>query len=472
MRTLPNKLETALESATNLISANRLDVFTKTPLVYAWANDLDDAWGRELYATYMLATRPPGGFSENNSKFSLVDYIQSFRTLFESIQENGFDAKVGAIPVGEKGITNGAHRLAAALVLGEKVVGDSSTEADHNYGFKFFQSVRIPEVFVDATVTEYLNYANRTTVFCAMGITTGLAGKIQKELDQAGFDTIYVKAIKLSEIGQRRLMKVLYGLNDWWTAELYESLSMERFNNQDSSYFFFVKSQTTEREIHFKSQIRNQHFDNFSFKKFHSTDNKEETIRVADCILNKNSFLVLNEAPIGSEERLITEISNHPYLSTLNPRNFAVDGSANLEIIGLRKARDIDFIEIEKNLSEVMPHSSSHNSEYRSLPISPTKLITDPRNYAVIDGYRFVSIPQTIAFKAHRGEGKDLLDISGLCGRSVSTHVYGDRNDRKIIIFLRFRLLMRRRVNRAIAPLPDGVQAIIRRIYVRVRDFF
>jgi hypothetical protein len=120
----------------------------------------------------------------------------------------------------------------------------------------------------------------------------------------------------------------------------------------------------------------------------------------------------------------------------------------------------------------VMPHSSSHNSEYRSLPISPTKLITDPRNYAVIDGYRFVSIPQTIAFKAHRGEGKDLLDISELCKRSVSTHVYGDVNDRYKIIFLRFRLLMRRRVNRAIAPMPDGVQAIIRRSYVRVRNFF
>lgn len=459
-----------MESATNLISANRLDVFTKTPLVYAWAHDLDDSWGQELYGAYMLATRPPKGFSENNSKFSLTDYVISFRALFESMKTNGFDAKKGTIPAGEKGITNGAHRLAAALVLRENVVQGISADIDHNYGFKFFQSVGLSECFVDASVVEYLSYAIQTTVFCAMGITSSLAANIQKELDRAGFETIYVKAIKLSEIGQRRLMKVLYGSNDWWTKELYESLALERFNNQESSYFFFVKSKTTENEIRFKSEIRNQYFDQFSFKKFHSTDNKAETIQVADSILNQNSLLVLNEAPIESEERLIREIRNHPYLSTLNQKTFAVDGSANLEILGIRKARDLDFIEIEKEFSEVVPHSASHNSEYQTLPIKPTKLIIDPRNYATIEGYRFVSVPQTIAFKAHRGEGKDLLDISELCKRNVSAFVYGDENDRRKIICLRFRLLMRKRVNRALAPMPDGLQVLIRKSYVRLRD--
>jgi hypothetical protein len=263
----------------------------------------------------------------------------------------------------------------------------------------------------------------------------------------------------------------LYGSNDWWTKELYESLSLERFNNQDSSFFFFVESKMAENEIHFKSEIRNQYFDHFTFKKFHSTDNKAETIRVADCILNQNSLLVLNEAPIQSEERLIREIRNHPYLSTLNPKSFAVDGSANLEILGIRKARDLDFIEIEKEFSEVAPHSSSHNSEYQTLPIKPTKLITDPRNYATIEGYKFVSVPQTIAFKAHRGEGKDLLDVSELCRRNVSGFVYGDENDRRKIVYLRLKFLMRKRVNRTIAPLPDGLQVLIRKSYVRLRDF-
>ena len=82
-----------MESPSNLISVNRLDVFSKTPLAYAWANGLDDAWGQELYKTYMLATRPPEGFSEDNLKYSLDDYIQSFRTLFESIKVRGFDPK-------------------------------------------------------------------------------------------------------------------------------------------------------------------------------------------------------------------------------------------------------------------------------------------------------------------------------------------------------------------------------------------
>ena len=75
-----------MESSINLISANRLDVFTKTPLAYAWANRIDQSWGLELYMRYMLATRPKNGFSEDNSKFSINDYLNSFRSIFNSIE--------------------------------------------------------------------------------------------------------------------------------------------------------------------------------------------------------------------------------------------------------------------------------------------------------------------------------------------------------------------------------------------------
>lgn len=459
-----------MESATNLISPNRLDVFTKTPLVYAWANNLDDEWGQELYASYMLATRPLDGFSENHSKFSLADYLETFRELFDSIKAKGFDPTLGAIPFGETGITNGAHRLAVALVLEKNVAREFSTEKDHNYGFKFFQSVGVSEKFIEAAVVEYIDYAFQTTVYCAMGISPGLAASIQKDLGLAGFDIIYRKAIKLSRIGERRLMHILYGSNNWWTSELYESLALERFNNHESSYFFFVKSRTPQDEIGFKSEIRNRYFNDFTFKKFHSTDSKSETIRLADSILNENSLLLLNEAPIESETRLINEIKAHSYLSNLSPKSFAVDGSANLEILGIREAKDLDFIELEKEYSELPPHSAAHNIEYRDFPIKPTKLIIDPRNYAIIDGYKFVNVPQTIAFKAHRAEVKDLIDISQLCKRNVSGFVYGDEKSRREVFYLRTRLVVRKKVNRIISPLPIWLQALIRKSYVWLRD--
>jgi hypothetical protein len=359
-----------------------------------------------------------------------------------------------------------------ALVLEENVAREFSPEIDHNYGFKYFQTIGVSEKFIEAAVVEYIDYAFQTTVFCAMGISSGLAANIQRDLGLAGFDVIYKKVIKLSRIGERRLMHVLYGSNNWWTSELYESLALERFNNHESSYFFFVKSKTPQDEIRFKSEIRDRYFDNYTFKKFHSTDNKSETIRLADSILNENSLLLLNEAPIESETRLINEIIAHPYLSKLNSKSFAIDGSANLEILGIRKAKDLDFIVLENEYSELPPHPSSHNMEYHDLPIKPTKLIIDPRNYAVLAGYKFVNVPQTIAFKAHRGEVKDLIDISHLSKRNVSGFVYVDEKSRREVFYLRARLLFRKRVNRIISPLPISLQALIRKSYVWLRDRF
>jgi hypothetical protein len=465
-------MEKVLESPSNLISVNRLDVFSKTPLVYAWANGLNDAWGQELYKTYMLATRPPQGFSEDNLKYSLDDYIKSFRSLFESIKLCGFDPKYGSIPSTEMGITNGAHRLASALVLGENVVRENSTEENHNYGFRFMQSVGIPEKFIDAIILEYLEYAQRSTVYCAMGITSSIAANIQKSLNQSGFSTVYVKAIKLSEIGKRRLMKVLYGANDWWTTDFYEYLALERFSNRDSTYFFFVVSKSSGEEILFKSEIRDKYFDHFTFKKFHSSDNNKETLRIAESVLNENSLFVLNEAPIESERRLIELIKGHQYLQNLDRKSFAIDGSANLEILGIRKAKDLDFIEIETNNSEVLPSSMSHNLEYRLLPIEPSQLIIDPRNFAVIEGYKFVSIAQTISFKAHRAEPKDLLDIANLCERNISGSIYGDDKTRRALVYLRFKVVLRKRVNRVLAPLPTWFQRLIRHSYIQLRKFF
>ncbi len=460
-----------MEPATNLISVNRLDVFSKTPLAFAWANDLDETWGLELYTSYMLSTRPSTGFAENNSKFSLVDYVESFRKLFKSLKTQGFDPSISAIPATQIGITDGSHRLAASLVLGKQVKRAESSELDHNYDFRFMQSVNFPENLIESTVLEFLEYAKNCTVFCAMGVTPKLASNIQKCLSDSDFNIVYIKSLILSRIGQRRLMKVLYGSNNWWSSELYEILSVERFSDSLPSYFFFVISKPIEEEVTFKNKIRKLFFDDFSYKKFHSTDNREESIRVSESVLNKNSLVFLNEAPIESERRIIELIDDHPYLSTLSPKNFAVDGSANLEIFGIRKAKDLDFIEIEHVFSEKPTPSASHNSEYKGLPINPTSLIIDPRNFATIEGYKFVNIPQTISFKAHRSEQKDLLDITNLCNKNVSGIVYNNYGRNRELKYLRLKTVVRRRVNILISPLPNEIQVTIRKIYVKIRDF-
>ena len=162
-------------------------------------------------------------------------------------------------------------------------------------------------------------------------------------------------------------------------------------------------------------------------------------------------------------------IKEHKYLKSISPRNFAIDGSANLEILGIRNAKDLDYIEIEKKYRELPSNSLSHNLEYQNLPIDPSRLILDPRNYFNLEGYKFVSIAQTISFKAHRGEDKDLSDIEYLCKRNISGSIYGDEKSRRDVIYMRFRMHLRKRINRIIAPWPSVVQKVIRRSYVQLR---
>ena len=459
-----------MESSINLISANRLDVFTKTPLAYAWANGVDQSWGLELYMRYMLATRPKNGFSEDNSKFSINDYLNSFRSIFNSIESFGFDNNVSTIPIGSLGITNGAHRLATTLVLGKDVATSQSSDSDHFYDSKYMKTIGLPASYIDACVLEMINYSKKFTVFCAMSISEKLAEQIEKCLELKNFSIVHVKALNLSKIGQRRLMKILYGKNKWWSNELYETLALERFGGEKSSYFYFVLSKSHQEEVDFKSELRNKFFGDFMHKKLHSTDTHLEARHLGQAILNLNSLLFLNEAPIDSEVRLIEMIKNHQVLQFKDPNSFAIDGSANLELFGIRKANDLDFIELTPEITETLS-TDNHNSEYQNLPINPSRLILDPRNFAFIEGFKFVNIAQTVAFKAQRSEAKDLEDIASLCSRSISGIVYNKKSGWFELFYLRARLKLRRKVNKVLSPLPPFVQSFIRNLYVNVRNF-
>jgi len=60
-------------------------------------------------------------FSAYESKKGEDEFLQSFKDLLESVKKNGFDKK-HFIPLSESmGVINGTHRIAAALIFGEKV---------------------------------------------------------------------------------------------------------------------------------------------------------------------------------------------------------------------------------------------------------------------------------------------------------------------------------------------------------------
>jgi hypothetical protein len=460
-----------LVPARNLIVPSRLDICSKIPLVRAWASHQDESWGRELYFSYLSKIEPLGGFSEDQKKFSLSDYYDEFKKLFDSMQNIGFEKSFGSIPVGSLGITNGAHRIAIGTILNLDVNINQTKDSDHIYDFNFMKQIGLEDIFIDSMLTEYLKIKNNVRAFCLMGLKQGTTQKVIDELSQ-NRNVIYYKTLTLSEIGQRRLMKVLYGGNLWWEKDLIETLSFERFNNDLNQFTcIFLESTGLENDAQLKNLIRSKYFVGELHKKIHSTDTDAELKLLSEVVLNSNSIHFLNHSPLGSEEGILARANDFLEEHRLNKSDFAIDGSGVFEIYGLRSAKDLDVV-VPTRYWENSGPNFAHNDEYLVQTIKPNSIIYDPRCYLNINGFKFISLPAILAFKAFRGEPKDLNDIQMVVNQinNLPTHisVSSEKQARKY----RNMLILRSFVERILLKMPNLINFIIKNLYKGVRKIY
>jgi hypothetical protein len=458
-------------NSTELVIPSRLDICSKIPLARAWASEQDESWGQELYFSYLNKIKPIDGFSEDQKKFSLSDYYDEFKKLFYSMREVGFDKNFGPIPVGNHGITNGSHRIAIGSVLNLEVEITQTKDPDHNYDFNFMKQIGLESIFIDSMVIEYLKIKNNARAFCLMGLKQGTAQKIIEELTQSR-NVIYYKTLTLSVIGQRRLMKVLYGENPWWEKDLIETLSFERFNNDLNQFTcIFIESTGLENDAQLKNLIRSKYFVGKLHKKIHSTDTEAELKLLSEVVLNSNSIHFLNHSPLGSEEGILARANNFLEEHKLNKSDFAIDGSGVFELYGLRSARDLDVV-VPTRYWENSGPNFAHNDEYLVQPLKPNSIIYDPRCHLIINGFKFISLPAILAFKAFRGEPKDLNDIHMVINQinNLPTHisVSSERQARKY----RYMLILRSFVERILLRMPNLFNFIIKNLYKGVRKIY
>ena len=103
----------------DVFSVKRLDIASRTPLVRSVVENWSPIWALELYREVNEKlhlnnwNEPP--------KADSIDYMVSFFELINSIRLHGFDYMEGAIPIRDGIPVNGAHRLAASLVIGNEI---------------------------------------------------------------------------------------------------------------------------------------------------------------------------------------------------------------------------------------------------------------------------------------------------------------------------------------------------------------
>ena len=407
-----------IEDPRNLITASRLDVFSKIDFVRGYLDGYQTSWSKDIYKAYLNSTKPLAGFNENGTKFSIEDYEREYIQLIESCREFGFNSAISRILVSKGGVVNGAHRLAVSICLGLKLEAEISQQEDQIYDFRYLNRIGIPSIYKKQMCWHLLSYRNDARAFVLSDLSESIERKIISAIDEFA-DIVTIEKINLTKIGQRRLMELVYGHNTWWKPQFRESMVVERFTRDDAhcSVVFFIGSDLS-RLNEFKKTLRKLLGSDFFERQIHGTDVFADTISLAEIMLNENGRHFINNAPIDSESRILSllggQIQRDEADGLLIP--WAIDGSSVLEIYGIREARDLDYIAKEDdNLPEsIKSIGDNHRTEFIKYPLSEYDVISDPRLHFRFKGFKFMSLSSLMFVKSNLLDQKALKDLTAM----------------------------------------------------------
>lgn len=452
-----------------LLSPTRLDILSRLPLAKNLAaNEAIEPWSMDLYQAFLKASTPSLKFSENGTKFSIFDYVHEFQELVLSLKNNGFDSRISTIPFNKNGITNGAHRVAAAIALEIEVQTEESEGSDETYDWSFIKRIGLPDHFSDAILYDFVKLKSSSLAFLITDQETRTIQRIENKLKKEGL-FVGSKSFSLTQLGARRLIAAAYQHNDWWQEKFIETMTFERFaklSDSNSAHLVIITAPENQTPREIKEELRSILPENAFERMIHGTDTHQETLTLSEFILNANSLHFNNMAPIGSETRIINELLRAPEFWSARE---AIDGSAVLEVFGIRMAKDIDYI----SCSAKRPKSQIfdlHNDEYNYFPHSPSSVISDPRLHFFISGIKFASLGVLLLQKSYKLEPKNLKDLQLITAFLNSTPAtYSSGIAPGNVRLWRAQTNFARLIEPFIRSLPQALQFRVRKFLTKVR---
>ena len=374
---------------------------------YLYIKNLEFEKNTEFFKNlYLEHIRVFNNFYEREpSKIKASDFLNGYKELYNSLKKYGFDEK-NPIPVnGELQITNGAHRLSASFALGLNVVVEEGSRkfSSKSYNYEFFRRKHINSLYADYAALEYVRLnPNSFIVNIQPASSPEFDKEAEKILEKYGF-IYYKKNIFVSFNGLVNLKKLFYG-EEKWIGNLQNDFKGAKKHAKNSSgpyplraYIFVCDDIKNVRRA--KEEIRKVY--NIGKNSVHINDTHKEAIRIAECYFNDNSLFVLNNRPYNFEDKLFDSM-----LMKLPP-DICCAGSSPMNVFGIRKSRDIDFLSLNPTGLE-NEHAGAWESYY---PYNRAEIILNPENYFYYNGVKFITLEVLKKMKTERGEEKDLRDI-------------------------------------------------------------
>ncbi len=349
-------------------------------------------------------------------------FLNAFEKIYQGMKDNGFDSHKGIIPIGDNGeISDGAHRLASAAVLNLEVELKKDGRNDC-YDYSFFQERHINQHYADFAALEYVKINNNAYIINLHSVTdTAKDGQVEKILEKFGF-IFYKKNVQMSFNGYVNLKKLSYG--SFWEREEWIGTQENKFAGAQEHakrsigksplrVYIFVCDDVN-KVIKAKAEIRELfNIGNYSV---HINDTREESLWLAQIYFNENSLDVINKRYfVWEDERLdnlIDELKKEAIEQYIDLDCICGAGSTSLDIYGVRKSDDLDFLYVGAQPFVLLNEDiSNHDSELKYYPYDKSEIIYNPKNYFYYHGLKFISLDVLYKMKQKRAEKpKDIDD--------------------------------------------------------------
>lgn len=403
-----------------LLSAHRFDVIIKYLYLKYKNLGVNANWAKQIYADHISAFSD-GRFREGDfsGKDSLENYLSVFDSIANSIKHSGFNEENSLLPLSnEKIIIDGSHRLAACLYYKSEVSCLLFETKSLKYNFQYFKDRGMKPESLDLAALEYTKLNSNTYILTIFPIAVERDSEINSVIESYG-KIYYKKDIYFNKIGALNFIKQLYYREPWagdfskgFPGERHKVSQCFRKNIPLKVYFFEIDSLGEVKKC--KKEIRAL-FD-YGNNSAHTTDEREETIRIAEQLLNDNSIHFFNNSTyIYSQklEDLLLTYKKWLKKELYDKDNFCIDASVVLNIYGIREARDLDFLHFGyENIETGNQMISSHQSELIYYQNSPEEIIFNPLNYFYYNGLKFTTLNVLTKMKVKRNEAKDKRDVA------------------------------------------------------------
>jgi len=373
----------------DLLTHKRFDVVIK----YLYASNISSEFYKNAYKEHL---RIWNGFYEGSPrKRGFEDFDKSFK----SIINNKVDEPVPVNPEGH--ITNGAHRLAAALYHQRPINIRNTNSDENNYvesNYEYFVKRGLAQSIVKRTALEYAKLKTNTHVMCLFPIAHSRMEEVINIIENHS-NIFYKSSEAFNATGQLNLIKELYLSDGWGTEKAIRKKCKQCFRGMSQVTFILLDAKNLETVKEMKKEIRSL------FKvgnhSVHINDFHEDTIRIAKTVFNTNSIHFLNN-------RKSVSFPNYKKLmaNTKANDNEIITGSTVLSLYGLRDCKDIDKIYYTN------PPADSHNQYLGTLyKLTLDDIFNNPIYHLYYNGFKYVSLDVIKNMKKIRNEPKDVIDV-------------------------------------------------------------